>query len=154
MIARSIKNCLAFDIVVGKGNASIVGEYLLDELAVPVSAHRPSTIGRRSLLHEPPDECQRRLGDPHDAEEAAQETLVKAYRALPSFGGDRRFYPWLRVIAANVCNDCGKRKPVAALADPDGGDVVVDSLWTVCSQVPAPGERGHGVDLYVSHDCW
>jgi RNA polymerase sigma-70 factor, ECF subfamily len=73
--------------------------------------------------------CQRRLGDPHDAEEAAQETLVKAYRALPGFGGDRRFYPWLRVIAANVCNDRGKRKPVAALADPDGGDVVVDSVF-------------------------
>src|SRR5438067_4406470 len=73
--------------------------------------------------------CQRRLGDPHDAEEAAQETLVKAYRALPGFGGDRRFYPWLRVIAANVCNDRGKRKPAAALADPDGGDVVVDSVF-------------------------
>ncbi|MBV8159475.1 MAG: RNA polymerase subunit sigma-24, partial [Acidimicrobiia bacterium] len=26
--------------------------------------------------------CQRRLGDPHDAEEAAQEALIKAYRAL------------------------------------------------------------------------
>jgi len=73
--------------------------------------------------------CQRRLGDPYDAEEAAQEALVKAYRALPTFGGDRRFYPWLRVIAANVCNDRCKRKPVAALADADGGDVVVDSVF-------------------------
>ena len=73
--------------------------------------------------------CLRRLGDPHDAEEAAQEALVRAYRALPNFGGDRRFYPWLRVIAANVCTDRGKRKPVAPLADPDGGDVVVDSVF-------------------------
>jgi RNA polymerase sigma-70 factor, ECF subfamily len=73
--------------------------------------------------------CQRRLGDPHDAEEAAQETLVKAYRALPGFGGDRRFYPWLRVIAANVCTDRCKRNPVQPFADPDGGDVVVDSVF-------------------------
>lgn len=73
--------------------------------------------------------CQRRLGNPHDAEEAAQEALVKAYRALPTFGGDRRFYPWLRVIAANVCTDRCKRKPVAALADAEGGDVVVDSVF-------------------------
>jgi len=56
--------------------------------------------------------CLRRLGDPDDAEEAAQEALVRAYRALPTFGGDRRFYPWLRVIAANVCTDRAKRKPV------------------------------------------
>ena len=73
--------------------------------------------------------CQRRLGDHHDAEEAAQEALVKAYRALPTFGGDRRFYPWLRVIAANVCNDRCKRKPAAAPADADGGDVVVDAVF-------------------------
>jgi len=33
------------------------------------------------------------------------------------------------VIAANVCTDRGKRKPVAPLADPDGGDVVVDSVF-------------------------
>jgi RNA polymerase sigma-70 factor, ECF subfamily len=73
--------------------------------------------------------CQRRLGNPDDAEEAAQEALVKAYRALPTFGGDRRFYPWLRVIAGNVCTDRCKRKPVAALADPDSGDVVVESVF-------------------------
>jgi len=73
--------------------------------------------------------CQRRLGDPHDAEEAAQEALVRAYRALPTFGGDRRFYPWLRVIAGNVCTDRCRRPPVAAPADPDGGDVVVDAVF-------------------------
>src|SRR5436305_777163 len=47
--------------------------------------------------------CVRRLGDPHEAEEAAQEALARAYRALPNLGGDRRFYPWLRVIASNLC---------------------------------------------------
>jgi RNA polymerase sigma-70 factor (ECF subfamily) len=73
--------------------------------------------------------CQRRLDDPNDAEEAAQEALVRAYRALPTFGGNRRFYPWLRVIAANLCTDRCRRKPVAALSDPEGGDVVVDSVF-------------------------
>src|SRR5579864_1439834 len=73
--------------------------------------------------------CQRRLGDPHEAEEAAQDALVRAYRALPSFGGDRRFYPWLRVIAANVCTDRCRRRPDVTLADPTAGDVVVDSVF-------------------------
>src|SRR5204862_832364 len=36
---------------------------------------------------------------------------------------------WLRVIAANVCTDRCKRNPVLPLADPDGGDVVVDSVF-------------------------
>ena len=43
--------------------------------------------------------CQRRVGDEHVAEELAQEAFVRALRALPTFGGERRFYPWLAVIA-------------------------------------------------------
>jgi RNA polymerase sigma-70 factor, ECF subfamily len=78
--------------------------------------------------------CVRRLGDPHEAEEAAQEALARAYRALPNLGGDRRFYPWLRVIASNLCADIGKRKPLAPLAEPGGGDVVVESLFEVLDQ--------------------
>lgn len=54
--------------------------------------------------------CFRRLGDRHEAEDAAQEAFAKAWRALPNFGGDRRFYPWLTVIAANVCTDALRRR--------------------------------------------
>jgi len=78
--------------------------------------------------------CVRRLGNAHEAEEAAQEALARAYRALPNLDGDRRFYPWLRVIASNLCADICKRKPVAPLAEPAGGDVVVDSLFEVLDQ--------------------
>jgi hypothetical protein len=37
--------------------------------------------------------------------------------------------------------------------EPDWGPVVVDSLWTVCSQDPEPGGPGNRVDLYVAHNC-
>ena len=47
--------------------------------------------------------CYKILGNVQDAEDAAQETFARAWRALPSFGGDRRFYPWLSVIASNLC---------------------------------------------------
>ncbi len=47
--------------------------------------------------------CYKVLGNVQDAEDAAQETFARAWRALPSFGGDRRFYPWLSVIASNLC---------------------------------------------------
>jgi RNA polymerase sigma factor (sigma-70 family) len=54
--------------------------------------------------------CVRRLGDMSEAEDAAQEAFAKAWRALPRFDGERRFYPWLSVIAANVCTDVVRRR--------------------------------------------
>ena len=59
--------------------------------------------------------CLRRLGDPHEAEDAAQEAFAKAWRALPLFAGRRRFYPWLTVIAANVCTDIHRRRSVCTV---------------------------------------
>jgi len=54
--------------------------------------------------------CLRRLHAHDDAEEAVQEAFTRAWRALPKFGGDRRFYPWLTVIAGNVCTDVLRRR--------------------------------------------
>jgi RNA polymerase sigma-70 factor (ECF subfamily) len=75
--------------------------------------------------------CLRQLRDPHDAEEATQEALLRAYRALPRLSGDRHFYPWLRVIASNLCADMRRRRSPLAFVEPDGGDAVVDSLFDV-----------------------
>jgi RNA polymerase sigma factor (sigma-70 family) len=49
--------------------------------------------------------CMRRLGDRHEAEDATQEAFARAWKALPRFAGDKRFYPWLTVIAGNICTD-------------------------------------------------
>jgi RNA polymerase sigma-70 factor, ECF subfamily len=54
--------------------------------------------------------CVRRLHGSDDAEEAVQEAFTRAWRALPRFGGERRFYPWLTVIAGNVCTDMLRRR--------------------------------------------
>jgi RNA polymerase sigma-70 factor, ECF subfamily len=54
--------------------------------------------------------CLRRLNDRHEAEDAAQEAFARAWKALPNFGGDRRFYPWLTVIAGNICTDILRRR--------------------------------------------
>src|SRR5437867_12747656 len=72
--------------------------------------------------------CRRRLGDESDADEAAQEALVRAYKALPRFGGSRRFYPWLRVIAENVCVAMRRRPTVVDAPNPGGGDPVLDAV--------------------------
>jgi RNA polymerase sigma-70 factor (ECF subfamily) len=49
--------------------------------------------------------CFRRLGDTTEAEDAAQEAFARAWKAMPGFEGERRFYPWLSVIASNLCVD-------------------------------------------------
>jgi RNA polymerase sigma-70 factor (ECF subfamily) len=53
--------------------------------------------------------CQRRVGDAHEAEELAQEAFIRAFRALPAFAGERRFYPWMTVIAQRLCVDHHRR---------------------------------------------
>jgi RNA polymerase sigma-70 factor (ECF subfamily) len=60
----------------------------------------------------------RMLGDPGDAEEAAQDALVRAYRAMASYDAARilelRFRPWLATIVLNLCRSRLARRPARA----------------------------------------
>jgi RNA polymerase sigma factor (sigma-70 family) len=76
--------------------------------------------------------CLRRVGDPHEAEELTQEAFARAYRALPRLEGERRFYPWLSVIASRLCVDAFRRRsrtepaPVIDLGALEAGEEQVD----------------------------
>ncbi|MEA2619418.1 MAG: hypothetical protein QOC97_191 [Chloroflexota bacterium] len=60
----------------------------------------------------------RYLGDPRDAEEAAQDAFVRAYRALAGYDATRirelRLRPWLATIVLNLCRSRLARRPAAA----------------------------------------
>lgn len=68
--------------------------------------------------------CLKRVGDSHEAEEVAQEAFVRALKAMPNLEGERRFYPWVSVIAARLCVDTHRRRSrTAPSADIDPGAV-------------------------------
>lgn len=64
----------------------------------------------------------RLTGRPSEAEDAAQDTFVRAYRALSSYDETRRreldIRPWLATITINVCRNRARaagRRPVTSL---------------------------------------
>jgi RNA polymerase sigma-70 factor (ECF subfamily) len=94
--------------------------------------------------------CYRMLGSLHDAEDALQETLIRAWRGLPRLAGPRLLRPWLYKIATNVCLNLIARRPqrrlptdrgAPARRDDDPGDPVTESVWIE----PYPDEQ-IGVD--------
>jgi RNA polymerase sigma-70 factor, ECF subfamily len=57
--------------------------------------------------------CYRILGDIHEAEDAAQEAFVTAYRALGTWRGEGPFGAWLARIATRIAvRRAGRRRPV------------------------------------------
>jgi RNA polymerase sigma-70 factor (ECF subfamily) len=60
--------------------------------------------------------CHRMLGDPVEAEDAAQETFLKAYRSLGRFDMDRKFINWILTIASNHCVDRLRRRKISLIS--------------------------------------
>lgn len=75
--------------------------------------------------------CYRMLSNPQDAEDAAQETFMRAYKAIRRYDRKRPFSTWLLSIAAHYCIDQIRRRryplvsveelPVPDLPDPGIG---------------------------------
>ncbi|WP_298625964.1 RNA polymerase sigma factor RpoE [uncultured Zoogloea sp.] len=72
----------------------------------------------------------RLIRDPAEVEDVAQETFIKAYRALPSFRGDSAFYTWLYRIGINTAKNFlvsqGRRAPTSTDFDSDEAETFED----------------------------
>jgi RNA polymerase sigma-70 factor, ECF subfamily len=100
------------------------------------AAFRRLVEPHRASLH---SHCYRMLASLHDAEDALQEALLRAWRGLPRFDGRSSIRTWLHRIATNVCLDAIRKRPKRVLPvdygpPADGGgqesDVPVDpGVW-------------------------
>jgi RNA polymerase sigma-70 factor, ECF subfamily len=55
--------------------------------------------------------CYRMLGSAHDAEDAMQDVMLRAWRALATYEGRASLRSWLYRIATNACLDAIKKRP-------------------------------------------
>ena len=53
--------------------------------------------------------CRNMLGNAHEADDAGQDTFIKAYQKLKDFKPEASLYTWLYRIAVNTCLDYKKR---------------------------------------------
>jgi RNA polymerase sigma-70 factor, ECF subfamily len=91
--------------------------------------------------------CYRMLGSAFDAEDAVQETMVRAWRSLDRFEGRSALKSWLYRIATNVCYDAlgGRRKRERPMDLGPAGAPVAENLVelpeaTWLTPLPTPEE--------------
>ena len=105
--------------------------------------------------------CYRMLGSPFDADDAVQETLVRAWQAYDRFEGRSSLRSWLYRIATNVCLDSlrasGRRalpmdlsSPVPASTVP--GDSLPEAAWIGPVTDQAVGLSGDPAERAVLRD--
>jgi RNA polymerase sigma-70 factor (ECF subfamily) len=82
------------------------------------------------------------VGDESDAEDVAQETFVRAYRALPKFRGDSKFSSWLYRIATNrALTHLKRRRRRGSVVDVDAGPhVEAEAGRSEVGESPGPDE--------------
>ena len=111
--------------------------------AAVLEAARSGDEGAFSRLVEPfrgelHAHCYRMLGSTHDAEDALQEAMLRAWRGLGRFEGRSSLRSWRYTIATNTCLNQIARRPKRVLpvdyapaSDPHTppGEPIVESVW-------------------------
>jgi RNA polymerase sigma-70 factor, ECF subfamily len=91
--------------------------------------------------------CYRMLGSPFEAEDAVQDTLLRAWKAIDRFEGRSQLRSWLYRIATNVCLDMlgGRERRARPMDLGPSGEPVAENLRersevTWIEPIPDPAE--------------
>src|SRR5260221_407593 len=87
------------------------------------------------------------LRAPEDAEEAAQDTFIKLFRAKDRYDVGRDLEPWLLRIAGNTCRDMLRRRRAASL--PSLSRVDDEATQLVADPQTSPSQQGGGGERLV-----
>ncbi len=136
------------------GSDTPEAEHLARARAGDAAAFEALVGPQRRRLHV---HCYRMLGSPHDADDAVQETLLAAWRAIASFEGRGALGTWLYQISTRICLRHISRRPkrlsspdhapsltgTAELGEPVGGPVWLEPLpdeeWLAGALAEEPG---------------
>jgi len=91
-----------------------------DELTWVIQAQQGSDEAFTKLVEEHQTHvynlCYRMLGEPEAAEDAAQESFLRAYQNLQRYDRNRPFATWLLSIAAHYCIDKLRRRKLSVFS--------------------------------------
>lgn len=91
-----------------------------DELTWVIQAQQGSDEAFTMLVEEHQTHvynlCYRMLGEPEAAEDAAQESFLRAYQNLQRYDRNRPFATWLLSIAAHYCIDRLRRRKLSVFS--------------------------------------
>ncbi len=95
---------MVFDALVAETDEALLARYAAGERAaarVLTLRHTPRVLGL----------ARRMLSDPAEAEDVAQETMLRLWRVAPAWrAGEARLSTWLYRVAVNLCTDRLRRR--------------------------------------------
>lgn len=136
-VPRAARPALSFD---GRGIGGSVEEPRdargREQLAAVLLAQRGDRRAFEWLLREQYDRlyaiARRIVSDSHDAEDATQEAVVRAWRQVPKLRDAQRFEAWITRLLVNACYDILRQRgrriqvPLDAVRDANPTDHAVD----------------------------
>lgn len=82
--------------------------------------------------------CWHYMGNREDAQDAAQETMLKAWRSLSSFRGDSKWETWVYRLCVNCCLDALRKRK---LRRTESADALQENGFDAPDDAPRPDEQ-------------
>src|SRR5687768_17196577 len=124
------------------------GARVNDELAWVLQAQQGSDEAFTRLVEEHQTHvynlCYRMLGEPEAAEDAAQESFLRAYQNIHRYDRNRPFATWLLSMAAHYCIDRLRRRKLSVFSIDQEND---DGTTFEIADVSSPDPEAESVKL-------